>query len=198
MSRAEERRLALRPAPVPLADLADRAATVVRPRYQAGGVTLTVRSPRPGPTVNADTDRLLEAVMNLLDNALRHTPTGGEVTLTVDTIGPGPGEPAVARLTVTDTGTGFTADQAPHLFERFYRTDPGRSPDPASGPSDTWPTTGNAPGRRGSGIGLTISQAIVEAHHGQIRAHSDGPGRGACFTLTLPMIAGRDHRLGQD
>ena len=136
VSRAEERQLALHPVAVPLADLAGRAATVVRPRYQARGVDLTVDAAHPGPIVDADTDRLLEAVTNLLDNALRHTPTGGDVTLTIDTTDPSPSEPAMARLTVTDTGTGFTPAQAPHLFERFYRTDPGRSPDPATGPLD--------------------------------------------------------------
>ena len=193
VSRAEERQLALHPAPVPLADLADRAATVVRPRYQTRDVHLTVHAARPGPTVNADTDRLLEAVMNLLDNALRHTPTGGDVTLTVDTTDPSPGEPAMARLTVTDTGTGFTPAQAPHLFERFYRTDAARSPDPPTGPTDLMPAPGTSPGRRGSGIGLTITRAIIDAHHGQISAHSDGPGHGARFTLTLPPLTGK-HR----
>ncbi len=186
VSRAEERQLALHPAPVSLADLADRAATVIRPRYQTRGVHLSVHAPRPGPTVNADTDRLLEAVLNLLDNALRHTPTGGRVTLTVDTTTSAPRQAALARLTVADPGTGFTPDQAPHLFERFYRTDPARSPAPPTSPTDPATAPGTAPGRRGSGIGLTITRAIIEAHHGHISAHSGGPGHGARFTLTLP------------
>ncbi len=184
VSRAEERQLALRPQPVPLTDLAERAVTVVRPRYQARGVSLTVYAEPPGPTVRADTDRLLEALLNLLDNALRHTPTGGGVTLSVDTPRPGRDHPAQARLSVTDTGTGFTSEQAPHLFERFYRTAPA--------PADTpYEPPGNSPGRRGSGIGLTITRAIVEAHHGRIEAHSAGPGHGARFTLTLPLLPPR-------
>jgi signal transduction histidine kinase len=73
------------------------------------------------------------------------------------------------RLDVTDTGDGFAPGEADRLFERFYRADTSRSRDNA-----------------GSGIGLTIARAIVTAHHGSLRAHSHGPGRGAVFTIRLP------------
>jgi signal transduction histidine kinase len=191
VSRAEERQLVLHPAPADLAHLAERAVTVVLPRYQARGIHLMVHAPHLGPTVSADADRLLEALMNLLDNALRHTPTGGHVTLTVDTTTPTPQQAALARLTITDTGTGFTPEQAPHLFDRFYRTDPTPAGD--HDPSTSSPVVGNSAGRRGTGIGLTITRAIIEAHHGSIEAHSDGPGHGARFTLTLPPLAAK-HR----
>ena len=71
---------------------------------------------------------------------------------------------------MTDTGEGFDPDQAAQLFERFYRGDSSRT---ASG--------------AGSGIGLTIAKAIVKAHHGQLKGHSDGPGKGARFEITLPL-----------
>ncbi|MFD0525823.1 sensor histidine kinase [Paractinoplanes durhamensis] len=109
-----------------------------------------------------DQDRLVEALMNLLDNALHHTPPGGTVTVTVEQ------HPGTARVVVADTGAGFPPEQAALLFDRFYRTDPARSPTGAAPP-------GRTPGRHGSGIGLTITRAIVDAHHGTITAHSPGP-----------------------
>ena len=77
-----------------------------------------------------------------------------------------------STITVADTGEGIAPEHLDHLFDRFYRADTVRD-------------------RRhgGSGIGLTITRALVEAHHGRIRAHSDGPGRGARFTIELPVIA---------
>ncbi|GGL10426.1 sensor histidine kinase [Mangrovihabitans endophyticus] len=183
VSRAEERQLALHPQPARLADLARRAANALRPRYQAADVDLRTSADEPGPTVTVDHDRLVEALMNLLDNALRHTPPGGVVTVTTDWPDGGP-----ARVTVVDTGEGFPPDRAAHLFERFYRTDPARGHSAAP--------PGHGPGRHGSGIGLTITQAIIRAHHGNVTAHSAGPGEGATFTVTLPATTPR--RSGTD
>ena len=98
-----------------------------------------------------------------LDNALRHTPTGGRVTVGVA------GDQTGARLTVTDTGAGIPAEHLPHLFERFYRVDTARDR-----------------GHGGSGIGLAIVRTLVQAHGGRVTAASDGPGTGATFTVTLP------------
>jgi two-component system sensor histidine kinase BaeS len=175
VSRAEERQLALHPRPTPLADLARRAVAALRSRYEAKSVTLDVEAAVPGPIVTVDADRLVEALMNVLDNALQHTPEGGTVTVTV--AAPGPQRAAPARLTVTDTGEGFDPAHAALLFERFYRADPARAGGSATTPS---------PGRHGSGIGLTITRAIIEAQHGQITAHSPGLGRGATFAISLP------------
>jgi signal transduction histidine kinase len=101
--------------------------------------------------------------MWLLSNALRHTPTGGHVDITVTTTR------ETVSCQVTDNGAGIPADALPHVFERFYRADPSRNHD-----------TG------GSGLGLTIARALVRAHHGTIAASSPGPGGGTCFTVTLP------------
>jgi two-component system, OmpR family, sensor histidine kinase BaeS len=171
VSRADERALDLDPRPHPLADLAAAAAAGLQARYAAKGITLTVTTTPGTPVVRVDADRLAEALGNLLDNALRHTPPGGTVTVTTDHTGQF-GEEA-ARLTVTDTGDGFDPEDADRLFERLYRTDTARRR-----------TTG------GSGIGLTIAKAIITAHHGTITAHSAGPGHGATFTITLPATGG--------
>jgi signal transduction histidine kinase len=128
--------------------------------------------------VIVDADRFAEAVGNLLDNALRHTPAGGTVTvITDDTVQFGE---HLARLTVTDTGDGFDPADADRLFERLYRTDAARRQ-----------------GTGGSGIGLTIVKAIIAAHQGVITAHSAGPGHGAAFTITLPVALAATVRLGQ-
>ncbi|MFI1991044.1 sensor histidine kinase [Actinoplanes sp. NPDC020271] len=184
VSRAEERQLALHLRPVHLAAVARRAVTALRPGYQADDIDLLLRADDPGPTVVVDEDRLVEALMNLLDNARRHTPAGGTVTVTVTGPAgarqPGDHPQTVARVAVADTGEGFAPEHAALLFDRFYRTDPARSTAGAAVP-------GRIPGRHGSGIGLTITRAIVEAHRGAIVAESPGPGRGATFTVTLPV-----------
>ena len=176
VSHAEERALDLDPQPHPLADLATAAASAVQARYAAKGVTLTVTTAADTSVVRVDADRFAGAVGNLLDNALRHTPPGGTVTLTTN-VTAHLGQD-LAQLTVTDTGGGFDPTDADRLFERLYRADTARS---------------RAGG--GSGIGLTIAKAIITAHHGTITAHSTGPGRGATFTITLPAVpAASTHR----
>jgi two-component system sensor histidine kinase BaeS len=170
VSHAEERSLHLDPHPQPLADLAAEAAAAIQARYRAKGVYLRLDCAPDTPAVAADAHRLGEALANLLDNALRHTPPGGTVTVTT---GPGSqsGRP-VAQLTVADTGDGFDPQTVGRLFERFYRADAARVRDGA-----------------GSGIGLTITKAIVTAHHGTLHAASPGPGQGATFRITLPAAS---------
>ncbi|HKT02120.1 MAG TPA: ATP-binding protein [Rugosimonospora sp.] len=167
VSHAEERALHADPHPVPLSDVATAAVAAAQARYAAKGVTLHCRTDPQTPTVFADPARLGEAVGNLLDNALRHTPPAG--TVTVSTTAARELGRTQARLVVADTGDGFHPSQAAHLFERFYRTDTARTR-----------TSG------GSGIGLTITHAIIAAHHGTITAHSNGRGQGATITITLP------------
>jgi len=174
VSRAEERQLALNPHPVRLADIARRAVDVLRPRFDSKGVAFAVLPTTSRPLVEVDEDRMLEAVMNLLENALQHTPDGGNVTVRVDTARGATPRASHALLTVADTGSGFDPAEAASLFERFYRADPARSP------------SGLAARTQGSGIGLTITRAIVEAHSGTITADSGGPGTGARFTISLP------------
>ena len=115
-------------------------------------------------TVEVDRRRIGQVLGNLLSNALRHTPSDGHVTLRAATSGPDR-----MALLVSDTGEGIDAEHLPHLFERFYRADAARDRD-----------------HGGSGIGLAISRALVEAHGGTLRATSEGPGQGATFVVELP------------
>ncbi len=164
VSRAEEAAVAsLRRRRVDLADLV-RSAAAAHP----GAPAVDVRGP---VTVSADPDRLGQVLTNLLDNAVRHAGPGGRVVVRVRRVG------ARAVLVVSDDGDGIAAEHLPHVFERFYRADAGRSR--AAG---RWPTPA------GTGIGLAICADLVRAHGGEIVAASDGPGRGASFTVTLPII----------
>ena len=174
VSRAEERHLSLSPRRVRLGDLAYRAAAVLRPRFESAGVELAVLAGASSPLVEVDEDRMLEAVMNLIENALQHTPSGGTVTLSVETARGATQPKSCAQLTVADTGCGFDPAVGASLFERFYRADTARRPNDSAART------------QGSGIGLTITRAIVEAHSGTITADSGGPGTGARFTITLP------------
>ncbi len=137
------------------------------PAFADKGVALHHRRGPAPARADADPDRLREMLDNLLSNALRHTPAGGVVTIITTTT-----RADAIDVSVADTGEGIPAEHLPHLFDRFYRVDPARSR-----------STG------GSGIGLTIARALARAHGGDLYAASDGPGRGATFTLTLPTAS---------
>ncbi len=125
-------------------------------------MTLSWQADKDLPPLWADPHRLAQILGNLLDNALRHTPAGGRVTIDA-TAGPD----RSVTLRVTDTGEGIPAEHLPHVFERFYRADTARDRD-----------------HGGSGIGLAIVKALVEAHRGRISAASSGTG--TTFTIILP------------
>lgn len=166
VSRAEERRLDMRPQRTDAAELVRAAARAAMPRADVARVALVTRATPDLPPVLVDPERMQQVLANLLDNALRHTPPGGEVTLAADAA------TGVVAITVTDTGDGIPHEELERIFARFHRTDRARTHD-----------------SRGSGIGLTVARAIVEAHGGTLSAHSDGPGRGATFTIALPVAA---------
>ena len=162
VSRAEEGRLDLELARLDPAELVRRALRASEIEAERAGVELHDRLPHALPLVAGDDARLRQVLANLLDNAVRHTPVGGSVTLSCDA------DPHGVAIHVTDSGCGIASDALPHVFERFYRADPSREH------------------HGGSGIGLTISRAIAHAHGGELTAHSEGGGRGARFTLWLP------------
>lgn len=162
VSRAEEHLTRLRPSPTTTRTLVTRAVDAVRERYENKGVQLHTHVDDAPVTV--DTDRIGQVLGNLLDNALCHTPAGGTVTVISGQVGR-----RHVEITVSDSGEGIAPHHLDHLFDRFYRADTSR---------------GRHSG--GSGIGLTITRALVEAHGGHIRAHSDGPGQGASFTVEIP------------
>ncbi len=113
-------------------------------------------------SVMADPGQARQLGMILLDNAIKYTPRDGSIHIAVAQLGP------FATLTVSDTGIGISAEDFPHIFERFYRADRARERD-----------------EHGSGLGLAIAKWIAEAHHGEIKVES-APGRGSVFTVLLP------------
>ncbi|MBS9375434.1 sensor histidine kinase [Rhodococcus sp. B50] len=163
VSRAEEHITRITPVPTTTGTLVTTAVGAVREQYDGKGVALHVDVAESAP-VTVDPDRLGQVLANLLDNALRHTPEGGTVTVATCML-----DRARTEITVADTGSGISSDHLDHLFDRFYRADTARDRN-----------------HGGTGIGLTIARALVEAHDGRIRAYSAGPGRGARFTLELP------------
>jgi signal transduction histidine kinase len=168
VSRAQERQLLLNPEPVAVSSLVDAAMSAHREGFRAAGVELSSFVARGIPAVTVDPDRIEEVLGNLLDNALRHTPSGGTVAMAAR-----PGDDKKrpeAVIEVRDSGSGFPEGDAERIFDRFEK----------------------APDSTGSGLGLTIARAIVEAHHGTLTAQSAGPGRGARFTIALPAGSSRD------
>jgi signal transduction histidine kinase len=120
------------------------------------------------PASIGDGDRLAQVFTNLVDNALKFTPVGGQVTLAALDAGNG------LDISIMDTGTGIPKEALPHLFERFYQVDPVR------------PGGEAASGRRGAGLGLAIAQEIVQAHSGRISVRSE-VGHGTVFVVHLPL-----------
>ena len=164
VSRAEEGRIDLDRTEQPVGELLRSAVEAHREGYAAKGVALELDVDESAGTVDVDRQRMGQVLGNLLTNALRHTPLGGKVILRAARQGPGQ-----IAIHVADTGDGISAEHLSHVFERFYRGDTARDRD-----------------HGGSGIGLTISKALVEAHGGTLTAASPGPGHGAVFTIQLP------------
>ena len=133
-------------------------------KAQKGGISLLLDLPPALPSLTADGDRLAQVFNNLVDNALRHTPPGGRVTLQAQSNG------NEMEIRVSDTGTGISAEALPHIFERFYRADPSRS----------------GGEKHGAGLGLAIVHEIVAAHSGRITVRSQ-KGQGTTFTVHLPL-----------
>jgi len=160
---------------IPLAmgavDLGTLAATVVdqiEPVAQSRGIAMRCDHASDA-VVQGDAEWLKRLVLNLLDNAIKFTPQGGQVVVDVSRIG------AVARLAVRDTGIGIDPDVQPRIFERFFRADPARSR-----------------GVEGVGLGLSLAKWIVDRHHGRIEVHSQ-PGQGSTFTISLPIAPRSAH-----
>jgi len=177
VSRAEEHQLDLRRGPVDPRVLVAAAVQAAEPSFSAKGVALHARVDHGLPEVSVDPDRIGEVLGNLLGNALRHTPSGGLVEVTAQ------GRGKELELAVADSGEGIPTELLERVFERFFRVDPARIRNGG-----------------GSGIGLTITRAIVDAHGGRVWAESTGQGRGARLVLrlpTLPPTPGASGRPGQ-
>jgi signal transduction histidine kinase len=130
------------------------------------GLSLDVDVPPGLPAVQADPERAIQVLTNLVTNALRYTPPPGQIAVRVAA------DDGMVRFEVSDTGIGIAPEHLPRVFERFYRVDKSRS---------------RALG--GAGVGLTIAQALAETMGGRISARSPGPGQGSTFTFELPAAA---------
>ncbi|MGN6033339.1 MAG: ATP-binding protein [Thermomicrobiales bacterium] len=152
--------------PVQLEVVAQEAFRTGQALARGQDLVLDIRKP---VVVIGEADKLTQVVIILLENAIRHTPEGGTITLTLDEIPASGDDPAAATISVEDSGEGITAEHLPHLFERFYRVEGARSR--ASG---------------GTGLGLSIALSIVREHEGWIDVES-GPGLGTIFTISIPL-----------
>jgi two-component system OmpR family sensor kinase/two-component system sensor histidine kinase BaeS len=167
LSLAEAGRLDLHVQPVVVGPLLAREAALFADLAAGQGVHLHVETPGDLPEALADPERLAQVLHNLLSNALRHTPAGGRITLRAAARSNGS-----VQLEVEDTGAGIAPEDLPHVFERFYRADRGRTRE-----------------RGGSGLGLTIAHELVRLQGGAMGVES-APGQGARFWFTLPVCHG--------
>ncbi len=163
MSSLESGQIKLDLAPLDVYSLVDETLAVLMPECEEAGIRIYNKIEPNTPLVLADSDRVAQVLLNLLDNARRHTPRGGMITVSAQR------EEKMLRVLVEDTGVGIDAQDLSHIFERFYRAD--RSRTGATG---------------GSGLGLSIVKAIIVAHKGTISAEST-PGQGTCIVFTLPL-----------
>ncbi len=156
LAQMDEGQLGFELAPLDISVPIEQAAATIRPLAEEKGVRLEVELAHSLPTVSADGGRLQQVVLNLLDNGLRHTPSGGLLKVEA---GPAAGK---LRVSVSDTGPGIDPDLLPLIFERFHKRHSS-----------------------GRGLGLAIVRSIVRAHGGEVGAHS-APGKGSTFWFDLP------------
>lgn len=155
-----------------LMDINDLVATAVegmQPMAEQQGVTMRLHLPEETFHVNGDAVRLTQVFSNLLNNACRYTPSGGQVDVYVGSDGES------VLVTVQDTGIGVAPEMQARIFELFEQADKSLE-------------RGNV----GLGVGLTLSRQIVELHEGQVTMTSDGPGKGSSFVVRLPRLLGLD------
>jgi signal transduction histidine kinase len=163
VSRAITGKLRLDVRPIALESVLEAAIDSVRPAAEAKGIALEVALGPEIDLVRGDPERLQQVLWNLLSNAIKFTPRGGRVEVRLAQVA------GYARLTVSDDGAGIDPALLPHLFERFWQAD-----------------TSTTRAHGGLGLGLAVVRHLVELHGGSVRAESEGEGRGATFTVTLP------------
>ncbi len=165
LSRVEARAYKLDVRPLDLSTVARMVVSRLGPQFEARHLSLDLQLSPDTPRVLADEDRLIQVLTNLLGNALHYTPDGGRVSIAATR------HDGELLISVHDTGIGIPPEHLAHIFDRFYRVDKSRS-------------------RRaggGSGIGLTIARALIEAQGGRIWVESPGEAQGSTFTFTLPI-----------
>jgi len=166
VSRIVAGKLKIEMQPVNLGAIVRAAVETVQATIEKRRIALEVQIDDSLPAVSGDSARLQQVVLNLLTNALKFTPEQGRVQLMVDSVG------SNGRIRVVDEGIGIDPEFVPHLFDRFSQEDQG----------STRP-------HGGLGLGLSIVRSLVEAHGGTVHAESGGKGKGATFTVLLPLLS---------
>lgn len=165
LSLAEAGQLRLHKQPMEVGALLDRVAVPFQAEASSKGVDFKVQVDPKLPEVEIDPDRIAQTILNLLTNALRHTPAGGSITLKAFLA------ERCLRISVSDTGSGIDPQDLPYIFDRFYRAEKSRSR--SSG---------------GAGLGLAIAKGFVEAHGGKLQVESE-LGKGSTFSFCIPLGA---------
>jgi len=155
--------LRLDPLPSSVSDAARQSVDAIRPRAEAKRIALTIDALADVPPASFDQERIGQVIANLLENAVRHTPEGGAITVATEALA------STVRVSIKDNGSGISSDELSHIFDRFHRIDPSRT---------------RATG--GAGLGLTIAKQLIEAHGGSISVQST-VGEGSTFTFELPI-----------
>ena len=174
LAQLDEPEFKLQPEVLDLGEMLDDIGLRFAGRAAQAGVTLRCLSGDPAdpPFASVDIELIERAVANLLDNALKFTPKGGDITLSaVREVGADAASPWV-QVSVTDSGAGIAAQDIPHLFDRYYQSRANVAP---------------ASSEDGKGLGLAIVKRIAELHHGRVSVHSE-MGQGTCVTLALPGL----------
>ncbi|MBD3886738.1 response regulator [Phormidium tenue FACHB-886] len=166
VSRIIQNRLEISRQPVHLAPIIDAAIETLQPNAQDKRIHITSNLDSAVGQVLGDADRLAQIVGNLLSNAIKFTLNGGHVEVCLEQVG------SLAQITVTDNGQGIRADFLPFIFERFRQADASKTR-----------------AHTGLGLGLAIVRHLVELHGGSVYATSEGEGKGATFTVQLPIHA---------
>lgn len=165
LNRIEIGGMELYPVPLEVTPVLRKIVDTYKLEFSRKEVDLTFSGSEKDLLILADNDRIEQIVINLLNNALRFTPPGGKVRVSIGSL------EDFVQISVKDTGVGIPDEDLERIFNRFYRVDGSRSRQDG-----------------GSGIGLTIAKKLVEAHGGKIWAESDGLNKGAVFKFTLPKI----------
>jgi two-component system, OmpR family, sensor histidine kinase CiaH len=172
LARSDAGGLELMTAPVELSAIAADVVRRTTPLAKSQGVQLSLHAESQDSTVEADPDRIQQVLLILIDNAIKHTPSGGAVDVRVRRHG------QHAQVEVADTGAGIAPEHLPRIFDRFYRADKARARE-----------------QGGTGLGLAIAKMLVDAHDGQLQIAST-LGHGTQAMLSLPLVAHRPAKLG--
>ncbi len=164
LSKLEARDAALTLHPLDLCGTIRKAQMLMEDHARSKGIRIAAECPDGMPKVLADQGQLEQVLLNLLDNAIKYTPDGGDVAIEIST------NQGRLQISVSDTGIGIPSKDLPRIFERFYRVDEGRSRE-----------------QGGTGLGLSIVKHIVQLHGGEITVSSEA-GKGSKFTVTLPPV----------